>query len=108
MAGISPANHRKSKEERRDIMAERKRRAAADFLKGVQAMANEIFGEEDSEKKTQYIDTHMRNTGYKPVTTWTDPEGNGGGGGEKADDNPFSGLFGEGEGGNKKEGGGWF
>ena len=61
--------------------------AAEEFFKRISDLADELFDPEDSKGKEKYVNEHMKQRGFKAVTTWADPdEGDG--------DGNVSGLFG--------------
>lgn len=57
-----------------------KRLPAAEFLQRIQDTASH-FGDLSDEQRQQYVDEHMKRAGYKPTTTWGDPEESGDSGG---------------------------
>lgn len=76
------------------------RRPVAEFFAMVQGMGKEMGLE--GEKLDKYVSDHMTAKGYKPLTSWAEPDGDEG----ESESNPFSGLGGN-SGGSKKSSG-WF
>lgn len=53
------------------------RRPASEMFEYLKDMAEEMFGEDDTEKEN-YISQHMKQLGYKMRITWDDADDDGG------------------------------